>query len=728
MSYHNNGIMVENINVLMEYWDVKRNNEIGLDPGKIPVNSSINAFWKCKNGHHWQERVSRVYDRKIKCLYCEGRMVWSGENDLQTLHPKLASEWDCEKNYVTPDKVSPKDTKKYWWKCKNGHPSFLRSVEHRVTRNDACPYCTGRKIEPGVNDLQTLFPNIASEWDLEKNKIEPCYISPNSEKSYYWICPKGHHYSKNVYRRTHSKQAVHCPKCVHAHSTSFPEQALYFYTKQFYPDAINRYRGLTESGLELDIYIPSWNIGIEYDGKLFHSSKEAKEREERKYNICKRKHIKLIRVKEGEFSDDDWFRTFSDETYYIKKRPNDNDMDMFLISFFTQLTEFSHSHFVIITDPKTNKKTPCFQLPVDINIKRDRPKILEYLIDIDNSFGSLYPELAKNWDYEMNGSLTPFMLPPGSNYIAYFKCPRCGKSWSASISAVTQWKRQLCKKCSMGENGKNCTKRMALKNGSLAENYPQLINQWDEEKNGELTPNDIPAKYHKRVYWKCPDCGYGWFESPSARIHGDRISSCPHCSGRVAFPGVDDLQTLYPDLASEWDYEKNVNVVPSEIKPGSNTPRYWICKKHNVSFRASPANRLRGGGCRLCKSEKIIEKNGFRLERYTKDLKLIKTYNSINEAGRDLNISPEAIRQAAIHGAFSGNSYWKYEGQEFSVLKPDKKHSVIATNISTGEKIEFESAREAERITGVGHTKIMKCCKKEPLYKSAGGFRWEFKE
>lgn len=40
---------------------------------------------------------------------------------------------------------------------------------------------------------------------------------------------------------------------------------------------------------------------------------------------------------------------------------------------------------------------------------------------------------------------------------------------------------------------------------------------------------------------------------------------------------------------------------------------------------------------------------------------------------------------------------------------------------------EFESTREAERITGVEHSKIIKCCKGKKHCKTAGGFVWKYK-
>ena len=46
---------------------------------------------------------------------------------------------------------------------------------------------------------------------------------------------------------------------------------------------------------ELDIYIPSIKLAIEYDGEAWHKNNTIK-REERKYQLCKENGIKLIRL------------------------------------------------------------------------------------------------------------------------------------------------------------------------------------------------------------------------------------------------------------------------------------------------------------------------------------------------------------------------------------------------------------------------------------------------
>jgi very-short-patch-repair endonuclease len=71
---------------------------------------------------------------------------------------------------------------------------------------------------------------------------------------------------------------------------SFNESAVLFYIKKVHPDA----RKYQEDNVELDIYIPSINLAIEYDGEAFHNS----ERDHQKNLYCKEKGINIIRIRE----------------------------------------------------------------------------------------------------------------------------------------------------------------------------------------------------------------------------------------------------------------------------------------------------------------------------------------------------------------------------------------------------------------------------------------------
>lgn len=53
--------------------------------------------------------------------------------------------------------------------------------------------------------------------------------------------------------------------------------------------------------------------------------------------------------------------------------------------------------------------------------------------------------------------------------------------------------------------------------------------------------------------------------------------------------------------------------------------------------------------------------------------------------------------------------------------------SVIGIHSITGEKIEFYSTRKAERVTGIGHSDISKCCSGKLHHNTAGGYKWKYK-
>lgn len=647
-------------NKVSEYIDEEKNIAEGIDTSKLSIHSTRVINWKCPNGHTFKGKVITIYKRKNKCFYCTGRETWIGENDLETKFPEIAEEFDVEKNGITPNKVSPKDTKSYWWTCKNNHPSFYQSVSHRVTRKTMCPYCSGRKIISSINDLQTLFPEIAKEWDAKKNGgIMPKDVSPLTYNSYYWICPKGHSYRKKVIKRTKYHKQIDCPKCIKAYSTSFPEQAIYYYVRKCFPDAINRYREPFEKGMELDIYIPSYKIGIEYDGQAFHNDEEQHKREYRKYLICKKLGIRLIRIKE---TTNTWKDT-SDTIYHIKKRMNDEEMSMQLFSIFSSIFVWKTHSF----KTESNKEVHLnryYGFPTDFNITRDRPEILEYLVNVEQSFGNRFPELAIMWCKDENRNLTPYMFTPGSNYPVFWKCPRCGNTWKSPISSIVQRKARLCKTCSMKENGKTITKVKTMKHGSLAKKSEKLLKQWDYEANRNLSPYEIPLNYSKKIGWKCDKCGYRWKSSPNSRVRAGVISDCPHCIGRVAMSGVDDFETLYPEIAREWDYKNNKDMLPSQIKPYTNKKIYWICETCGKSYSSYPGNRIQGSGCPICARNKTRIKNSKLVGQYSENGKLIKTYQGLHQAAKEMNVVPNSIFQAVKNSKKSKGFYWKYVNEE----------------------------------------------------------------
>lgn len=116
------------------------------------------------------------------------------------------------------------------------------------------------------------------------------------------ICPKHGEFTQNV--GTHLK-GCGCPKCGRIISKN--EQEIYEYVCGLIgkDNVIGRCRTILSNNKELDIYIPSLKIAIEYNGVLWHSEKYGKDRYYHldKLNECNKKGIKLIHIFEDEYTD-----------------------------------------------------------------------------------------------------------------------------------------------------------------------------------------------------------------------------------------------------------------------------------------------------------------------------------------------------------------------------------------------------------------------------------------
>ena len=89
--------------------------------------------------------------------------------------------------------------------------SFKRK-NGKIRKKYGCPYCSGKRIGKGINDLKTLFPEMAEEWHPVKNgELTPDAILPGSSRKIWWICKRGHEWQATPNARCNSKQG--CPIC-----------------------------------------------------------------------------------------------------------------------------------------------------------------------------------------------------------------------------------------------------------------------------------------------------------------------------------------------------------------------------------------------------------------------------------------------------------------------------------------------------------------------------------
>ena len=472
---------------------------------------------------------------------------------------QLMAEWNWEKNDalgLVPQKLTCGSEKNAWWKCSAGHYWFA-AISSR-NKGHGCPYCSGRFAVTGKNDLRTVNPILASQWNYKRNiGLTPENLLPNSNKKVWWICSKGHEWQATISGRTGGNG---CPTCNSERNTSFPEYAIVYYLKQYGIDAIHQYK---EHGYELDIYIPSRRIAIEYDGYYWHKNKTKKDLE--KNAKCNADGITLFRIREG----------------LPPLHSSSRDL----------IVQETHQHFSQIIKSLLDEIIGN-GIDFDIDVDRDNIAIenLRTYVEREHSLLFSNPEIAAEWNYKRNGALRPEHYSPNSDKSVWWICNK-GHEWKATIGNRKR-----------GNGCPYCSGRLVVEGeNDLITVNPALAQEWNYEKNGELQPKSVTSKSHKKVWWIC-DKGHEWQAEINARSRGN---GCPYCSNQKVIAGFNDLQTIFPSLAKEWNTEKNGGLTPNDVTPNSDKIVWWICdKKHEWIARIS--NRSRGAKCPYCSGRTAI--------------------------------------------------------------------------------------------------------------------------
>jgi len=505
---------------LMSEWDWEKNNKFGLFPHNLTYGSNKKVWWKCSLGHEWQAKICNRTILRRSCPYCSGNKILKGYNDLQTINPSLAKEWNYEKNNgLAPTDVMPNSDKKVWWKCAKGHE--WQAIIGNRNKGRGCPYCSGQIVIKGKNDLQTVNPILSQEWNYDKNNgLTPMDVMPNSDKKVWWKCEKGHEWQASIGHRNNGRG---CPICDSQQHTSFPEYVLVYYLRKYGIEVKHSYK---EKGFELDIYIPSKKSAIEYDGYFWHRNKLNQDLE--KNLKCVLNGIKLYRIRE--------------------ELPPLNDSS---IDYIVQKNQ---------TDLSKVVEQVLFEIignAIDVNIKRDYIDIenLRVHTEKENSLWRTNSQIAKEWNYEKNGGLKPIDFTSNSGKKVWWKCNN-GHEWQATIA--NRSKGTDCPYCS--------GKKVLLGYNDLCTLNPSLAKEWNYEKNGNLKPTDFTSNSGKKVWWRC-NKGHEWQANIYSRNKG---SGCPFCSGQKVSAGNNDLLTANPSLAKEWNHEKNGLLKPTDFTANSN--------------------------------------------------------------------------------------------------------------------------------------------------------------
>lgn len=240
-----------------------------LKPEQVSSGSHLRVTWMCFRGHTWEAVIANRGQLGSKCPGCDGKFLTPGETDLLSQYPGVAAEWHPTRNGgKNPLGVHCRSVKKAWWLGSCQHEWFA-SIRGRTARGYGCPFCTGRKVLTGFNDLATVRPDLVAEWS-DSNSSSPEDFTFKSKTSVEWVCSKGHKWHTQIYNRT-AKNGTECRRCGFV-GTSRGEIELVEFLRDLGEQARQHLRSIAP-GYEFDAVIENKRLVIEFNGLYWHSSK-----------------------------------------------------------------------------------------------------------------------------------------------------------------------------------------------------------------------------------------------------------------------------------------------------------------------------------------------------------------------------------------------------------------------------------------------------------------------
>lgn len=480
--------------------------------------------YRCVRCGREYEYPTSVVRKQIgrSCRECKFEEQSDRKPNFRDELPTLSKMWNYEKNGVNPPEFYPPSAHVFaWFKCPEGH-EFNANLNHLYNRKnknslgwESCIECNKSNVGEYVSKAKAKnsisfaekYPQLLSEWDYDRNTRSPFEISYGSKVKINFICEFGHRWISTP----NSRSINNCPKCNHS-STSKIEVRIYSELKSVFDDVLWRKK---YQGTEIDVFLPELKIGIEYDGKYWHSQKE--EQDLNKLKLLKKIGIKLIRIREaplkrvGEF--DILLDPNQSEQLIIKR--------LFEAIYQMTLSTEAQQYLNKFDDSKTFSNEALFQDIVQIF-----PKPLP-----EDSLLNTRPDIAAKWDYQKNGSFTPDMFTVGSGFRAWWICQSGHPPFQEKINNMRS-RGYSCGIC-YEEDRARLVRRGRMKKGvNLAFKRPDL-KKFYLKHNKDWKFEDLSAGSKYKCLWSCSDCGAEFSAVVRDVVRRENPPLCRNCTYRA---------------------------------------------------------------------------------------------------------------------------------------------------------------------------------------------------
>ena len=471
-------------------------------PDVISVSGKEHIYCRCEYGHDFSQIANKMSQRKrddngiIFCPECHRlgirrkpyierktyKISFYDYCQMDDDRKYLLNEWNYDDNIalgIDIKEIGAGSNKKVWWTCPKGH-RYDMAISDRSKENGNCPFCRGRRVLVGSNDLESQYPDVALDWDYEKNELRPNEVIQHSSKKAHWKCHKcGHEWIAQIGHRTSKTQPAGCPKCIN-HGMSRAEMCIYLSIKKYYPDTEYRKKLF---GSEFDIFIPSIKFAIEYDGEYFHNNAIKQKKDDSKTSLMRENSIYFLRVKEIRNVNFDY--SYNDGILFVNVNRN------------TNYKEISRQVLICLNE----QFDICIGNDIDDDIVQQAISQIKSQ-NYQNSLLNKFPEIAKEWHPIKNSNLEPKYLDAHAHVDAWWICSKCNNEFAKPVFRRTDIRPHQAGGCPYCSG-----QRRKVGFNDLETLFHGISKHWVKEKNDEIGMklekcSPCSVKY---AYWKFED-------------------------------------------------------------------------------------------------------------------------------------------------------------------------------------------------------------------------------
>ena len=467
-------------------------------------------------------------------------------------------------------------------------------------------YHVSKKLVVNTNSLASLYPEVAKEWDYERNEGIPEDYTYGSSVKVWWKCKScGESYQAVISSRTTggTKGCRKCGRKIAAEKVSAPNPEDSLAAK--FPDIAGEWSSRNECGPELvhaKARRSAWWVcstcAHEWEASIYSRTcagngcpacgKEKRKASRRKTALANGGSLADANPESAKCFDMDKNAPATPSTILSSS----SDV------YYWTCSKCGETFTAKPTNMK-NGRTTCSKC----GHANAKPRKKGYSIKVKpadgRSLSDLYPDIAAELS-ERNG-VPASQVPAASAKKMWWVCPS-GHEYMMTVGNRT----------TLGQGCPYCSGHKVLAGfNDLATKRPDLIAEWDYESN-DVLPTQLSVGSHYKATWICSDCGEKWVASVKSRAcNGSGCNACWHKKVGIKNsrpkPGGKLLADAYPDVAAEWDYERNGEHNPHNVAARSGKSFWWICPDCGHSYSSAVYNRTKlSEGCPECAKRRRI--------------------------------------------------------------------------------------------------------------------------